>query len=138
MDKSNEILDELKGISPLLAGMEKINVYKVPEKYFDGLAERITIYAFLNQENRTDFNKNPGQQVPEKYFDTLSDQILSKIKKQTTESANKELQTLSSLLFSLKDKNVFTIPSGYFENVSNSIIQMLNRKPGGGNMQQQP
>ena len=129
MDKSHEILNELKGISPLLAGMEKINVYKVPEKYFDGLAEKITIYAFLNQENRTDFNKNPGQQVPGKYFDTLSDQILSKVKKHAAESANEELQSLSPLLFSLKDKNVFTIPSGYFENVSNSIIQKLNRKP---------
>ncbi len=39
------------------------------------------------------------------------------------------MQKLSPLLFSLKDKNVFTVPSNYFENVSENVLNKLNTRP---------
>ncbi len=35
------ILNELKEISPLLAKIEKINVFTVPESYFSGLYKQV-------------------------------------------------------------------------------------------------
>lgn len=128
MDKINKIRNELKEISPLLRELKKINIFKVPENYFDNLAEKIKIFVFLNQD-KTDFDIHSRQQVPENYFDTLSDQILLKIKKEENESAEDELQRLSPLLSSLKEKNVFTVPSGYFETISNTVISQLTPKP---------
>ncbi len=43
MEGRQPILDELSGISPLLAGMERRNVLSVPEGYFEGLADAILL-----------------------------------------------------------------------------------------------
>ncbi|MDQ6901634.1 MAG: hypothetical protein M3139_01320 [Bacteroidota bacterium] len=129
MNKSEEILKELEGISPLLAEMEKINVFKVPEGYFVDLDVRIAAYAILSDTSVTDnISKRNLQKVPEGYFDTLSDSILNKIKIAYPESASEELQKLSGTLFSLKDTNVFSVPSGYFESFENELLRKINQE----------
>ncbi|MEO8862073.1 MAG: hypothetical protein ABI358_11655 [Ginsengibacter sp.] len=129
MNKSEEILNELKSISPLLAEMEKINVFQVPEGYFMDLDVRIAAYAMLNDTSVTDnISKRNLQKVPEGYFDTLSDSILNKIKIAYPESAAEELQKLSPTLFSLKDLNVFSVPDGYFESFESEISKKINKK----------
>ena len=96
MNKSEEILKELEGISPLLAEMEKVNVFYVPEGYFIDLDVRIAAYAVLNDTSVThNISKRNLQKVPDGYFDTLSDSILNKIKMAYPESAADELQKLS-------------------------------------------
>ena len=88
MNPAPEILNELKAISPLLASLEKINVFKVPEGYFNELHLRIADYARLNHTSAVDnINKRNLQQVPPGYFDTLSDAILAKVKTTYPESA---------------------------------------------------
>lgn len=129
MNKSVEILKELKSISPLLAEMEKINVLQVPEGYFIDLDVRIAAYVMLNDTSVTDnISKRNLQKVPEGYFSTLSDSILNKIKIAYPESAGEELQKLSPTLFSLKDVNVFSVPNGYFESFENEISEKINKK----------
>ena len=49
-NKSTEILNELKAISPLLAAMEKVNVFEVPEGYFTDLDQKILTTVFIHQE----------------------------------------------------------------------------------------
>jgi hypothetical protein len=127
MKDSNEILEELEAISPLLAGIEKNNIFKVPEGYFIGLAEKMAVYAFLNQEKKPDISVT--QQVPDGYFDSLSARILAKIKDEELINASQEIQNLSPVLFSLKDKNVFTVPAGYFEGISSNVLRKLNHQP---------
>ncbi len=129
MNSSTDILNELKSISPFLAGLEKINVFSVPNGYFDELTERLITYTLINNDEPINFNKNETLKVPEGYFDTLSDKILSKIKNREIENADTEIEKLSPLLFSLKDKNVFTVPLDYFENVTGDIIHKINKKP---------
>ena len=46
MKFSAEILEELNKVSPLLAGLEKKNVFSVPEGYFDMLT--ISILKNIN------------------------------------------------------------------------------------------
>ncbi len=86
MKKSEEISVELMNISPTLSQIEKVNVFAVPEGYFDGLEEKIATTVFLQQEK-----KEPFQKVPDGYFDSLSSRILSKIKEEE-ESAEAEIK----------------------------------------------
>ncbi|MGG9970521.1 hypothetical protein ACQ33O_01905 [Ferruginibacter sp. SUN002] len=106
METRTDILNELKAISPTLAAMEKVNVFEVPQRYFDQLSE--SVLASLNKELGD---------VPEKYFDHLADNILAKIKLQ--EAAETDL---SPALQSIRGINVFEVPQGYFENLSTEIV----------------
>src|SRR5258708_36888593 len=101
MKNSPEILNELMAISPLLAGLEKVNVFTVPKGYFNELQFIITDYAILNNTSPAEnINKRNIQEVPAGYFDTLSDSILSKVKAIYPENAEEELRNFSPLLFS--------------------------------------
>ena len=117
MEFSTEISDELKNISPLLAGIEKKNIFLTPEGYFDTL----TIDIF----KRIDFN--PIQStltVPHGYFENLSDSILDKIKNIQDDSGH-ELRDLSPMLYSVQNENVFTVPTNYFTNFSDEILNKI-------------
>jgi hypothetical protein len=123
MKNSPEIHNELMAISPLLARLEKVNVFSVPEDYFTGLHLRITNYAILNNSSPVEnINKRNLQEVPAGYFNTLSDSILAKVKAAYPESAKEEISNLSPLLYSLKGENIFIIPEGYFDTSSDLIL----------------
>ena len=125
MNPSPEILNELKAISPLLAGLERINVFQVPEGYFNELHLRITNYALINDTTAEEnIIKRNLQQVPAGYFNTLSDSILAKIKAAYPESTEEELRRLSPMLLALKS-NVFLVPDGYFESFAENIVKRL-------------
>jgi len=125
MKRKNKISDELKDISPLLASMEKTNIFSAPENYFDNLAEKITVYSFLNQDNKAQAENI--NHLPPGYFDTLSDQIFSKIKSQESEESTDEFEKDFPALYSLKNKNVFSVPPDYFENLSEKIVSKTQR-----------
>ena len=128
MNRNNEILYELKNVSQVLAEIPKTNPFSLPEGYFNNLAGKITAYVLLNKDAEINFGKDETLRVPQGYFASLSDHILARIKTQAEENAGDEIQQLSPLLFSLKDKNVFTIPANYFENVSNHVVNKVSPK----------
>ena len=72
MKPSFHILDELKSTSPLLAGLDRINVFSVTPGYFDSLAGEIFMLCDTTSAIK-------GLNVPEGYFDGLADQILAKV-----------------------------------------------------------
>jgi hypothetical protein len=125
MNQSNEIIKELQGISPMLAQMQKVNVFEAPDGYFNMLAEKIITRILLEEKDSFNFNKKEIQQVPEGYFDSLSDTILSKIKKEEAENNEEDFQKSFPVLYSLKDKNVFTVPENYFEGLSHQVINKI-------------
>ncbi len=118
MERKLEILDELRTISPLLASMDKTNVFKIPDDYFQILDKRITVNVLLN-ENKP----HRIQEVPQGYFDQLSVRILSKIK-----GSEEEIKDISPVLFSLRDKDTFTVPADYFENLYGSIFNKIGNE----------
>jgi hypothetical protein len=124
MEKSAEILNELKTLAPALAEVRNVNVFTVPEGYFKDLDKRILTIVFLQQDE-----KNYSQQVPEGYFNSLSDKILSRIK-ETQQSAEEEIKELSPALHYLKQENVFTIPENYFDDLSDRIKEKVKPVPG--------
>lgn len=120
MNNSNNILNELKEISPLLAEMEKINVFTVPEAYFDMLGENILMNVKEEEGSLlSSITSQPSLHIPTGYFESLADNILNKIKAQDDVIA--EIKELSPLLYNIQNKNPYTVPQGYFENLAEVI-----------------
>ncbi|MGN6531611.1 MAG: hypothetical protein ACTHK0_07650, partial [Ginsengibacter sp.] len=107
-NKSTDILNELKTVSPFLANLQKVNVFQVPQDYFTDLDKKISTSVFLHQDE-----KISSQRVPEGYFDSLSNRILSKIKTEISQNAIEEIKQISPALHYLKEENVFTVPENY-------------------------
>lgn len=118
MKFSPEILEELGNISPVLAGIEKINTFSVPEGYFDTLS--IDIFKSINDQS-----PNAAFSVPEGYFANLSNEILNKIKLSESDPAQ-ELKDLSPMLYAIQNENVFDVPAGYFANLSDTILERVH------------
>jgi hypothetical protein len=131
MDSRLTILEELKGISPVLAGLPAITPFVVPEGYFEAFAGHImqrikaqevdpmTELASLSPL-LSGMSKQVPYNVPENYFKELSDQAL--IGAKAIEFVNEELENLSPVLTSLKAVNVYDMPDGYFDALPQIIL----------------
>ena len=124
MERNNEILKELREVSPLLADIPPTNIQTVPAGYFENLEIRICINSLLHQNDSKEYfiNEKPG--VPAGYFEQLSDSILSKIKK----AENPKQEENFPILEKLRHKNVFKVPDGYFDNLSTQIVTKISIK----------
>lgn len=121
MKFSDEIYEELNAISPLLAGIGKKNIFSVPEGYFDELT--------VNTLKRVDTGDlKTALTVPEGYFEGLAISVLRKIKSLEDDPAV-ELRTLSPMLYSIQNENVFEVPRGYFNHLQNDILDKVITKP---------
>lgn len=123
MENSIEILNELKLLSPVLAGMEKLNIFTVPAGYFDELSH--SIVALLKESNPEILqliNKLDKTDVPEGYFDGLAASILNRIKSTEVQTDTEEL---SPVLKNLQQINVYTVPDGYFDSVEAAVTAKL-------------
>jgi hypothetical protein len=111
MLEKETILSELNAISPLVASVPRVNVYRVDENYFDGiraeLQARIIASNFISPQNNSD--------VPDGYFENLPISILAKIKAQENNAVFAEIEELSPSIASIGNRNVYTVPQGYFE-----------------------
>ena len=126
MENSIDILNELKELSPIIAGMEKINVFKVPDEYFEHLSDDIMMGIKTESGIKDHVSANTSiADVPEGYFGSLADNVLAKIKSLTTEDAAAELRILSPMLYSIQNQNVFDVPDGYFEGLSEDVLTKL-------------
>ena len=120
MENRINILNELKELSPLIAGIKKVNVFTVPNGYFVQLDENVLKGIKEEGGLLSSIKNQSSMQVPQGYFESLADNILSKIKLQ--DSAASELRDLSPMLYSIQNKNVFTVPQGYFETLPANIL----------------
>ena len=118
MTTRSEILDELMAISPLLAGIEKRNVFSIPDGYFskfeDDILERAET-CLINSIPKTPF------QVPGNYFDQLAFNILDAIR-MNRQSADEELKEVSPILYAIQAENPFSKPIDYFDELPSEIL----------------
>jgi hypothetical protein len=127
MGNTGEILNELRSISPLIASMEKVNLWKVPDGYFDQLPQKIADRARgVDSGNIEVLHKGPGQDIPEGYFENLSQSILARIKSmEVQEPSENEAFELPDWLIALRAKNVFQTPQHYFEDLDGRILETI-------------
>ena len=115
MKNEESIVEELKAIAPVFATLRQLEVYTVPNGYFEHLAGEIT--ARINKESLFSQPQSNIFKIPEKYFETLPDAILSKVKFQQSDVVS-ELDQIAPSLNAISRKDVYQVPSGYFENFS--------------------
>jgi hypothetical protein len=114
-----DIINELEQLQSPLAAMQPVNVFTVPDGYFDGLAAAV-LRATQGDLILQGVQPPPNATVPEGYFEGLAGSILGKIKAQEAEKADEAV--LSPLLQGLRNINVFTVPQGYFEGLADGIV----------------
>lgn len=115
MNTRTDIINELEQLQSPLAAQPPVNVFTVPQGYFEGLAA--SVMRAVQGDNILQSLQPPANaDVPAGYFDNLASNILNKIKAQENEE-----EPLSPLLESLRKTNVFTVPQGYFEGLSEAI-----------------
>lgn len=114
-------MNELREISPLLAGWEKTNPFTVPAGYFEEMADGML--GLIKNEAPgllAAIKKQQPGSVPEGYFDSLAQNILGKIKAQEAVESYPVLDNISK-------QNVYTVPQGYFETLSEEITAKLEQ-----------
>lgn len=124
MEKRQEIVQELLEICPQIADLQPVNLYAVPEGYFEGLsafvAEKIRIEAVLPHEMVHTYG------VPDGYFDGLAGNILSKIKSGNHE-IRAELDEVAPLLNTISKANVYAVPAAYFAETDFTVAVKTNK-----------
>lgn len=126
MENSNSILHEIQEISPLIAAIEKRNVFTVPDGYFDWVSENV--FTAIKYDDSAVLNNQSGH-IPQGYFDGLAESIMTRIKAGENESAGDELRILSPMLYSVQNENVFMVQDGYFDTFPDVILDKVKPRP---------
>ncbi len=155
MNGTNEILDELRSLSTVVAAIGRQMPYEVPEGYFN----HFPVSALERVAGWKDA-KSLIYKVPEGYFDHFAQGVLARIKAgagadpvssiadptsagadptsvllekvgrvtpyQTPEGYFEELSPLLALC---RDKNPYVAPEGYFESFSEVVIARTGKPP---------
>jgi hypothetical protein len=134
MENRSTILNELREISPVLAQTDLQNPYQAPAGYFESLAGEVLqkVKGQFYQVPDNYFETLPDQllqkvkgqfyEIPLGYFESLPETILNRIKADQTNDAGEELEMLSPLLKGIGKKNPFSMPEGYFSELSDNAI----------------
>lgn len=114
----NNILNELRELSPAVAAIPRVNVFSVPEGYFDHLPALL-----LLQTSDPDAGSMSNATVPDGYFDSLASTIIARIKKESLVD-----DEYSTLLAGIGNNNLFTVPQGYFEELPSAIMHRIKNE----------
>lgn len=125
-------MNELEQISEVVAKINPVVPYQVPEVYFETLSSVIMARIAAGGQEENSLLQVAGKQMPQDvpagYFDTLSDSILAKVKAQAEQTANEELAALSPLLAGIGKGNVYEVPVGYFDSVADTVNRQINEE----------
>lgn len=120
MYQQDYILNELKDLSPTLAAIPRVNVFSVPDGYFDLLSTRLLIQARPGETGEVTAEMKTS--VPDGYFENLAGNIMTRIKREALSEVVLETHGVSSLVAEIGNQNMYKVPSGYFQNLANSIL----------------
>lgn len=118
MNQHDNILLELKQLSLVVAAIGQKNIYTVPEGYFEMLSSEVLLQ--VQSTHPQAISPEMKASVPEGYFEGLADTILAKIKIQSKHQTSGEA-TMSPLLAGIGNKNIFSVPEGYFDALPGEI-----------------
>lgn len=118
MDNNNEILQELKEMSPVLRQLKNKVPYTVPFFYFEVLPNTIVSKIITTEEPNLPFTQANPYTIPHNYFADLSSGILKRITRENGQSEIfEEMEEIAPLLNTVSKKPVYVVPERYFEKV---------------------
>ena len=115
MQGKENISEEIRQVSGLVADISRKELFEVPQGYFEGLAGRIL--ELVQAGDRVEelspalsgLRHLPVHTAPAGYFEDFAGKMLAHI------HASEELAGISSLLSGIGKKTPFTVPGGYFD-----------------------
>jgi hypothetical protein len=126
----NEIVNELRLISPLVADLSRENLFQVPENYFEQFTGQVMLRITSLQHDETipstlnTIDKNIQlSRPPDGYFESFAEKMLRRVKRETSNSVDEELADLSSFLGTVKREMPFSVPQNYFEELADHVLQ---------------
>jgi hypothetical protein len=124
MYQQDNILNELQELSPTLSEIPRVNVFRVPEGYFDLLSTQLLLQ--VRAEAPAHVTPEMNASVPQGYFENLADNIMARIRQESLSEVALETHAVSSLVAEIGNRNVFQAPEGYFDGLANSILAKTN------------
>jgi hypothetical protein len=119
MENRNNILKELREISPVVANISYQAPYTVPAGYFEGLPSQLLQLVKAMEATPVLPPANHPYQVPQGYFEGLANTMLQRVKG--------EEGTLSPAL-QQANNNPYQVPQGYFEGFANTVLQHVKQE----------
>ncbi|OQP50929.1 hypothetical protein A4H97_03640 [Niastella yeongjuensis] len=119
MENRNNILNELRDISPVVADISYQAPYTVPAGYFEGLPSQLLQLVKAMEATPVLPPANQPYQVPQGYFEGLANTILQRVKGEEV--------TLSSAL-QQANNNPYQVPQGYFEGFADTVLQRVKQE----------
>ena len=120
MENRNNILKELREISPVIADISHQGTYTVPTGYFEGLpGQLLQLVKAMEATTPVLPQANNPYQVPQGYFEGLANTILQRVKEEET--------TLSPTL-QQANTNPYLVPQGYFEGLAYTVLQRVKEE----------
>ncbi len=118
MKRVNIISDELKNLAPALIPAQGIQVFTVPDGYFEEFA--LTFYP----DNI--LNSVPAMSAPEGYFDGFAASVMLKIKAgETSLPVGSEHDELPRVLKSISREMPYEIPPGFMGSFSGKMLKKV-------------
>ena len=115
MENRNNILNELREISPVVAAINHPAPYTVPAGYFEGLADRLLQLVKTEQTPVLPKAGTPYQ-VPQGYFDSLANNILQRV-----QAGDVQL----SPVLQQANTNPYQVPQGYFDTLPAILLNRV-------------
>ncbi len=117
---SENIINELKSISPRLASLDRSNAFRVPAEYFSKLTQQVIAQLSSSKDAAwTGISSNETSDstlaIPPGYFESLQEKVLKKI-------ADEELGNLPEYITTTRKENPFIAPAGYFDQLTDTVI----------------
>lgn len=141
-----DVQEELETLSPLLAGVPKSLPLSVPPDYFKQLSQHIlqSIIADTAEQVQpaleetssilADMPKAFPMSAPAGYFDQLSAAVMARIADADrtavpVTAAKEELAALSPFLAEMPKTMPFSVPAGYFDQLSTTVLNGMTDVP---------
>jgi hypothetical protein len=137
MNVKNEISEELRSLSALVATISRQTPYEAPEGYFTSFPD-----VMMQRIGGWKKAKSMNFSVPQGYFEGFAQSVLDRIKdasktgsgptkqaKDTAESAQAELAPLSPLLAQASRKMPYSVPEGYFDEIAPILSVLRGSNP---------
>ncbi len=128
MKPSLDISNELLGIAPTLAELDKTNFYQVPEGYFDESGEHMLAIV---EDRFIEISLPPvlaslprvvsHPAVPQGYFEAFEDNLLNTIH---ADEVKEELAYSAPALLHASKKPLYDVPAGYFSSLPDTLVAL--------------
>lgn len=127
MKPDKNIIKELQEIAPVLAALDRVDLYQVEDSYFGD--SHLRIMEAVGKEELRLLSSLPKQELypapMASYFDTFSDKLMAQVH---AEEVAEELSYSLPVLQHVEKKELYRVPANYFAAFPKSITKLVSKE----------